>query len=68
MTQPKRTAVEQMVANAQAKVSWGRAVARANAGLAGKPAAAAPQAQEQPKAGWAKVVARINARIRARAK
>lgn len=66
MSQPKRTAVEQLVANAQAKVSWGRAIARANAGLARAPAASAPQAQAQPKAGWAKVVARINARIRAR--
>jgi len=59
--QSKRTAVEQIVANAQAKVSWGRAVARANAGLAGKPAAA-PQAHERPKAGWAKVIAKLNGR------
>jgi len=66
MSQSKRTAVEQMVANAQAKVSWGRAVARANAGFAGRPAAAALQAQELPKAGWAKVVARINARLSSR--
>ena len=65
MSTHKRTRVEQLVADAQAKVSWGRAIAKA--GLAAKPAATAlSNAQAQPKAGWAKVVARINARIRAR--
>jgi len=63
MNQPKRSAVEQMIASAQTKVSWGRAVARANAGLSGKPRVALRQPQDRPRAGWQKVVARINARL-----
>lgn len=63
--QSKQAAVERMVAQAQAKVSWGRAIAQANVGLAGKPAPTS-RAEDRPRAGWAKVVARINARIRAR--
>jgi len=48
---------------AAVRASWKRAVARVNASLGRKPAAASAS-EERPKSGWAKVVARHNAQLR----
>lgn len=56
----KRSDVEKLVANAEAALTWKRAVARVNAATQPR---ASVEPSRRPKVGWGRVVAQLNGRM-----